>query len=155
MLAAVLIAAGLFLLTNAFDIQPPRGFSVVDPNVFPIFVSLGILGLGIIMLLRTTLVPDWDLAHTTSEEGLATHWVTVWLVGGTLVIYAFALNPAGYIIATTIFFPVCARWMGSTRPLRDIAVGLVVSVVVFLFFTEVLGIRLPAGPLEPLFDEIF
>lgn len=150
MAAAILIAAGSFLLYHAFQIEPPRGFSVIDPDFFPIFVSIGILGLGLVLLLRTTLVPDWDMAHTTTAEGRATHWATVWLVGGTLVIYAFALAPAGYIVATAVFVPACARMLGSRNLLRDSVIGLVMAVSIFAFFTRILGIRLPDGILAPL-----
>ena len=150
MAAVLLITAGAFLLYNAFEIEPPRGYSVIDPNFFPIFISLGILGLGLTLLLRTTLVPDWDLAHTTTAEGRATHWATVFMLGGSLVIYAFALGPAGYIVATAVFVPAAARVMGSRNLLRDTIAGLVMAITIYFFFTEVLGIRLPAGILEPV-----
>lgn len=124
---------------------------MVGPEVFPIIVSLWLIGVGSVLALRTTLIPDWDMAHQITEEGLATHWPTVLAVGGLLVVYALTLGPLGYIPATAIFVPACSRALGSRSLLRDAVVGLIVAVVIYFFFTEVLEIRLPtAGILDEL-----
>ena len=109
--------------------------------------------MGLVLALRTTLIPDWDMAYHTAEEGRATHWPTVLAVGGLLVVYAFTLAPLGYILATGIFVPACARALGSRSLLRDAVVGLAVAIVIYLFWTEVLEIRLPtAGLLDELLE---
>jgi len=141
----MLIGGGLFLLYHAFQIKPAAGYVVVGPEVFPIIVSLWLLGVGVALALRTTLIPDWDMAYQNTAEGLATHWVTVWAVGGLLVVYALTLGPLGYILATAIFVPACARALGSRSLVRDAAVGLAVAIVIYFFFTEVLEIRLPTA----------
>jgi putative tricarboxylic transport membrane protein len=146
----LLVAGGLFLLYHAFQIKPAAGFVVVGPEVFPIIVSLWLIGVGGALALRTTLVPDWNLAYQATEEGLSTHWPTVWAVGGLLVAYALTLDPLGYIVATAVFIPACARVLGSQSLVRDTVVGLAVSVVVYFFFTQVLEIRLPKGILDPV-----
>jgi putative tricarboxylic transport membrane protein len=143
----MLIGGGLFLLYHAFQIKPAAGYVVVGPEVFPIIVSLWLLATGLVLALRTTLIPDWDMAYQTAEEGLATHWPTVWAVGGLLVVYAMTLAPLGYILATAVFVPACARALGSRSLLRDAVVGLSVAVAVYFFFTEVLEIRLPTAGL--------
>ncbi len=139
----MLVAGGLFLLYHALRIKPAAGFVVVGPEVFPIIVSLWLIGTGLVLALRTTLIPDWDMAYQSTEEGLATHWPTVWAVGGLLVAYALTLAPLGYILATAVFIPACARALGSKSLVRDTAVGLAVALVIYFFFTEVLEIRLP------------
>ena len=124
-------------------------FIVVGPEVFPIIVSLWLVGVGAALAVRTTLIPDWDMAYQNTEEGLATHWPTVWAVGGLLVVYALTLGPLGYIVATAVFIPACARALGSQSLIRDAAVGFAVALVIYFFFTEVLEIRLPtAGILD-------
>jgi putative tricarboxylic transport membrane protein len=143
-------AGGFFLLYHAFQIKPAAGFVVVGPDIFPIMVSLWLIAVGGVLALRTTLIPDWDLAYQATEEGLATHWPTVWAVGGLLVVYAFTLDPLGYIVATAVFIPACARVLGSQSLVRDTSVGLAVSIVIYFFFTQVLEIRLPKGILDPV-----
>ena len=90
------------------------------------------------------------MAHELACASLKlTHWPTVWAVGGLLVVYAFTLDPLGYILATAIFVPASARALGSQSLVRDTAAGLAVAIVIYFFFTEVLEIRLPtAGILD-------
>ena len=120
---------------------------MVGPEVFPIIVSVWLIGVGLLLAARTTLIPDWDMAYEHAEEGLATHWLTVFAVGGLLVVYAFTLAPLGYILATAIFVPACARALGSRHLVRDALVGLIVAIIIYFFWTEVLEIRLPTAGL--------
>jgi putative tricarboxylic transport membrane protein len=147
--ALLLLGGGLFLLYSAFQIGSVRGYSVVGPSIMPIIVSLGLTALGLALALRTTLWPDRDLAALSADEAAATHWPTTGLLGALLVAYALALGPLGYIVSTAILLPICARVMGSRALLRDIVVGVAMSIVVFVGFTRFLHIRLPAGILGP------
>ena len=49
-----------------------------------------------------------------------------------------------------MLFACVARGFGSTRVARDLALGLVLSLGVFLFFVKLLNVNLPAGWLAPL-----
>jgi putative tricarboxylic transport membrane protein len=116
--------------------------------------------LGVAAAIRTTLLPDRDLAARAAEQEAVTHWPTIGLLAVLLVVYAAALNGAdigpielpglGYIVATALFLPVAARVLGSRHVLRDLVIGILIAVVVYFGFTEFLGVRLPAGILEPL-----
>ncbi|MGH2402620.1 MAG: tripartite tricarboxylate transporter TctB family protein, partial [Candidatus Limnocylindria bacterium] len=101
--------------------------------------------LAALFALRTTLFPDADLAERAADEERATHWPTVGLVALALVVYALALGALGYVVATGLFLPVTAWILGSRSPIRDIVVGVGLAVVIFIGFTEFLGVRLPAG----------
>ena len=75
------------------------------------------------------------------------------LLTAILVVYAFLLNPLGYIIATALLFPAVAYVLGSRgrrKVLRNLAIGVALGVLVFFSFTELLGVRLPDGVLDPL-----
>jgi putative tricarboxylic transport membrane protein len=52
------------------------------------------------------------------------------------------------VLATAALLPAGARILGSRHLLRDVLVGLGLALVVYLGFTQVLGVRLPAGPLD-------
>jgi len=43
-----------------------------------------------------------------------------------------------------------ARGFGSARLARDLAIGLALSLAVFVFFVKLLNVNLPAGWLKPL-----
>ena len=70
-----------------------------------------------------------------------------------LVAYAFVLKytAVGYVLATVAFYVGAAQLL-STRPIRqvivrDAIVGVVLSLTIYLSFTKLLGIVLPAGVL--------
>jgi putative tricarboxylic transport membrane protein len=158
--AGVIIALGAILLVQAFDIAQTGGYRVIGPETFALLVAAGILVVGVIALLRATVIPDLDLGRRAAEQEAVTHWPTIGVVAGLLVIYAVALDGAdigpielpglGYIVATALFLPIAARVLGSRHVVRDLVIGIVLAVVVFFGFTEFLGVRLPAGILEPL-----
>jgi putative tricarboxylic transport membrane protein len=156
--AAFLVAGGALLIYQAFQILRGGGYSVVGPGTIPLAVAIGLLGLGLVFALRTTALPDQDLADQAADEERATHWTTVGLVVLMLVAYGLALNGfrlgplavpgLGYVLATTLFLPATARALGSTALIRDVAVGVALAIVIYVGFTQYLGVRLPAGLLD-------
>ena len=55
------------------------------------------------------------------------------------------IGSIGFIAASSLLFFAAARGFGSTRPLRDVIVAVVLSGVVFAVFTQALGLSLPSG----------
>ena len=160
LVAVALLALAAILIVSALGIARGGGYSVIGPATIPLVVAIGLLVLGAVFALRTTVIPDTDLGELAAEEDRATHWPTVGLTALALVGYAlaldgFVLGPVdvpglGYIVATGIFLPVTARILGSRSPIRDVIVGFGIGIVIYFGFTEFLGVRLPAGILGPL-----
>ena len=160
LVAAALLALAALLIISALGIARGGGYQLIGPATIPLVVAVVLLVLSGIFALRTTLMPDEDLATQASEEEQHTHWLTVGLTALALVGYAlaldgFALGPLevpglGYIVATGLFLPITARIMGSRSPVRDVLAGFVIGIVIFFGFTEFLGVRLPAGILGTL-----
>jgi putative tricarboxylic transport membrane protein len=158
--AAVLLALAAVLVISALGIRRGGGFSVIGPGTMPLIVAVGLFVLAAVFAVRTTFVPDTDLADKARDEEASTHWPTVGLVGLVLVVYALALNGfrvgatvvpgLGYVVATGLFVPTTARILGSRSLLRDLIIGAAIAVVVYIGFTRFLGVRLPAGVLGPL-----
>lgn len=143
--ALFVLGLGGLTLTQVSQIGPGAGFIVVGPRVFPIIVGIGLLVLGGAFVLRTTALPDKVLATEVADEEAATHWPTTLSVLLVLVVYALLLGPLGYTVATALFFPAVARLIGSVHWRRDLIVGLVLGLAIYLTFTRILGVRLPAG----------
>jgi putative tricarboxylic transport membrane protein len=143
--ALTVIILGGIILTQVSQIGTGAGFIVVGPRIFPTVVGVGILVLGLLFLLRTTVLLDNDLVAEVMTEEATTDWSTTILSLLSLVAYASLLHPLGYTLATALFFPVIGRILGSTRLQRDIIVGVALGLVIYLTFTRVLGVRLPAG----------
>jgi putative tricarboxylic transport membrane protein len=148
--ALAVIGLGVVVLLGTTSIAQSGGYSAVGPTAFPLAVGVALVVLGVVFLVRTTIRPDQHLAERVADEDRATHWPTPLMLGGALVGYAFLLAPLGYILATAAFLPLSARIQGSDRPRRDVLVGIALGLVVYFGFTQVLGVRLPPGVLEPI-----
>ncbi len=160
LVAVALLALAALLIVSAIGIAAGGGYTVIGPATIPLVVAVGLLVLSAIFALRTTFMPDTELAELAAEEERATHWPMVGLTALALVGYAlaldgFGLGPVdvpglGYIVATGLFLPLTARVLGSRSPIRDVIVGFGIGIVIYFGFTEFLGVRLPAGILGPL-----
>ncbi|RPJ26024.1 MAG: tripartite tricarboxylate transporter TctB family protein [Chloroflexi bacterium] len=143
--ALTVISLGGIILTQVSQIGTGAGFIVVGPRIFPTVVGVGFVVLGLLFLLRTTVLLDRDLVAEVTTEEATTEWSTTILALLSLVAYASLLHPLGYTLATALFFPVAGRILGSSRLRRDIIIGLALGFAIYLIFTRVLGVRLPAG----------
>ena len=56
----------------------------------------------------------------------------------------------GFVVAGTVLFACVARGFGSRRPARDLAIALILTLGVYLFFVKLLNVGLPAGWLAPV-----
>jgi putative tricarboxylic transport membrane protein len=156
--AGVLLGGAAFLITQALEVQRGAGYSVVGPGTIPLVATIGLFVLAALFALRTTFLPDTDLARAAAEEERACYWPTIGIVGGLLILYAVALSGfrlgslvipgLGYILATALFLPAGAWALGSRNVLRDGLIAVVLAIVVYFGFTEFLGVRLPAGVLD-------
>jgi hypothetical protein len=89
--------------------------------------------------------------------GERTHWLAPFALVAALIGYATVLEVAGFVVASTLFFIVSAQLLSRPRrpinevlrtTVRNVIVGVALSVSVYLFFTRVLDINLPAGVLS-------
>jgi putative tricarboxylic transport membrane protein len=147
---AFLLAASVAILLAVFAIPGRGGYSSSGPRFIPLLVACGLILLSALFLLRTWWRPDVELAERSAEEDAATHWATPALVMLALLVYAFALEPVGYPLATALVFVALARILGSPALVRDALAGLVLGFGLFTAFTQYLGVSLPAG-LTPIF----
>lgn len=146
------IALGVAAAVVALQLPSAGGYSRVGPNVFPVAVSVGLIGLGGLLLLEyatggwRTRVPD-DPAERGEHAFLpaAFGWVSAGLFAQMALIHT-----GGFVLAAGALFACVARGFGSRRWLRDGAVGLLFGLAVFLFFVRFLNVNLPAGWLHPI-----
>jgi putative tricarboxylic transport membrane protein len=141
---AALVAFGLLMLSQVPAIKAD-GIELGGPRFFPLLVLVLLTALSVVYLLqqlravvrRTGLLPVERFQHLPAAAALV----------GLLVVYAFVLAPVGYVIATSGFFVGASRAMGSRQLPRDVVVGIGLALLVYLSFTRLLGVSLPAGVL--------
>jgi putative tricarboxylic transport membrane protein len=136
---------GGFALWKAFEIPQPTAYRPMGPRVFPVMISVALIVLGVLFVIETLRGADEAVEqHVVDEHRTADHRQAAIIVG-LLIGYAFLFERVGYVVTTMVFFPAVSRVLGSRRPLRDVIVGVIVSVAAFTVFTELLSIDLPEG----------
>jgi putative tricarboxylic transport membrane protein len=149
---AVLLASGLllgFVAVHELDGAAP---AVDGPRFAPIVVTGLWTILAIAYLVRPSTVDgEADPVEPSDVDDPAAapvehRWTPVLLVAA-LVAYAFALEPAGFALASTVFYVGAARILGSRQWVRDLVVAVPLAFGVYLAFTRLLDIRLPEGVL--------
>lgn len=148
LLAAGVIGVGCLTLLASTRIPEGQGYTAVGPRVFPLIISSSLLALGLILLARVTVRPDQDLLRRAADEARSTYWPAPLSIALALLLYAVALEPLGFVLATAPFFAAVAWVLEDRRPARTFAIGLLLALITYLGFTRLLGVRLPSGLLD-------
>lgn len=146
------LALGIGAAVTTAMLPGEGGYAKIGPNFMPAVVACGLLACGAWLLVDAfrggwrDRPPD-DAAqrgeHAFHAPGFL--WITAGLAAQMALI-----GSAGFVIAGTVLFAAVARGFGSRRWLRDAAWGLLMTLLVFVFFVRLLNVNLPAGWLRPL-----
>jgi putative tricarboxylic transport membrane protein len=146
------LALGIGAAVIAFGLPEAGGYARIGPNFMPKVVACGLVVLGLWLLAEfftggwRDATPDDPAArgeHAFRFEAFA--WVTAGLAAQMALI-----GTAGFAIAAMVLFACVARGFGSVRIARDLAVGAILGLAVFLFFVKFLNVSLPGGWVGPL-----
>ncbi len=139
-LLLAILAAVIFFDTRAMKVT--AAYARVGPTTFPYVISavLFLLAIGTAVSAARGGLPARE------PERLPP---VLWIVGG-LVLQLLLLKPAGFSIATGFLFAMTAKGFGRGPLWLTFPIGVVFSLAVWLLFSRVLMLSLPAGPLERL-----
>ena len=143
-ISVAVVALALFVFVELPSIPADGGYSAVGPRFAPMLVGIGLLVIGL-LLLRQALAGGWRDMPPPPDEPL--HAPSFGWIAGGLAVQMAIIALVGFTIAATLLFVAVARGFGSRRLAHDAIVGAVLAAAVFLFFTRVLGLSLPASPL--------
>lgn len=141
---AVLVALGAALWIDAASLPPPAVVGV-GPSAAPRLVGLVLLGLGV-----AHGVTAWRLRGVTLQPDRGNHRSLAWVMAALLGLVVVLELGGGFVLGSSWLFVATARGFGERIHLRSAALGPGLSLAVYLFFTRVLSLALPAGPLERL-----
>jgi len=147
-LAALLLVVGAYTFYDATTLRVGFG-DPVGPRVFPYVIGAVTVLLGLLLVLATLRgdVPqaeggeDVDLRHPAD-------WTTVLKLVGVLLFTVLTVSFLGWAVSGALLFVGAAWSLGSRTLVRDVIVGVVLSVSSWYFFHEGLGVILPAGILD-------
>jgi len=147
-LAALLVVVGAYTFWEATTLRVGFG-DPVGPRAFPYVIGAVTVLLGVLLAIATLRgdVPeaeggeDVDLRHPAD-------WVTVLKLVGVFLFTVLTISFLGWAVSGALLFVGSAWSLGSRTLVRDVIVGLVLSVASWYFFHEGLGVILPAGILD-------
>ncbi len=134
------ICALLFALGFVFEarrISAPFLVDPLGPQTFPMLVG-GLIGAAALWpLVRPDPAPAWPAPGRIGELVAAF---------AAMVLYALALRPLGFLLATVPFAAFLA-WRLGGGPGASLLFGLLVALLLRFVFASLLGLSLPSGPL--------
>lgn len=140
------VALGIGVAAVTATLPSEGGYAGIGPNFTPAVVAAGIILLGV-WLSFEAFTGGWRKAP--AHEAVFSRNPFLWVSAG-LFAHMALIGWAGFVIAGTVLFALVARGFGSTRWPRNVAVGLVLALAIFVFFVKLLNVNLPAGWLAPL-----
>jgi putative tricarboxylic transport membrane protein len=136
-----LIVLSVVLAVGAYRFPPEMGFVILPAYVYPYVVAafLGVVGVLLGYQAAGGGFRELDNDQGTIPGGKAgAAWVTGGLVG-----VAVLINVIGFVLAGALLFVCAARGFGSRHPLRDLAIGIALTLPIYWLFNAGLGVSLP------------
>jgi putative tricarboxylic transport membrane protein len=142
-IGAALVAMAATVWIDAAALPSPT--AGVGPGVAPKLVALMLAGLGI-----AHGVAAWRARGATLCPDRGNHRSLGWVMAALIGLIAVMQFGGGFVIGAAWLFIATARGFGEPIRVRSVALGIGLSLVVYLFFTQALSLALPSGPLERL-----
>jgi putative tricarboxylic transport membrane protein len=140
------IALGMGVAGVTATLPSEGGYAGIGPNFIPAVVAGGLILLGVWLAIEA-FAGGWRDAAAHEEVFQKNPFL--WISAG-LFAHMALIGWAGFIIAGTVLFACVARGFGSRRIARDVAIALVLTLGIYLFFVKLLNVNLPAGWLSPI-----
>ena len=144
--AGSLLILGLVVLYDTSKMLVPPGSGTVGPQIFPYLVSgfVILISLGLfVQIFRGNLgVPEGTEFGEVVEK---TDFKSLAMVAGSMLTYPLLIERAGFIIATSVVFFGVAFAYGAKNLLKNLAISVIFSLIVYFAFSKGLNVSLPAG----------
>jgi putative tricarboxylic transport membrane protein len=148
-LAALLLVVGVYVIVDAAGLEPGFADQVVGPRAFPYVIGTALVVLAGLLALATA---RGDRPHAEEGEDIdldtPADWATVLKLVGVFALNIALIDWLGWAITGALLFAGCAWVLGSRTPIRDVLIGVVLSVGSWYGFYVGLGVPIPAGILD-------
>lgn len=145
----LLTLAGVLILVGSQNIRVPFTANVVDPRFVPRVVGALLL---VCAVLHAVTVARGNLGTPDEGEDVdlskPADWKAFGIMGAAFVAHSQLISRIGWPLAAVVLFGGSAIGLGAKRPVRVLLISIAVSVVAFVIFRILLGVYLPAGPIE-------
>lgn len=152
-LGGLAIAVGLFVFAaliawdgSSYPVR--RSYAQFGPEIFPYLVAAGLAIFGVATVLMA-------LRNSFPAREPMNLGAVAWIVGAVIAKIVLLYSGVGFILAAATLFGFAARGMGRKPVWFTIAVGVVITALLYVLFKHGLGLSLPAGPVERVIDGLF
>ncbi|OYQ28355.1 tripartite tricarboxylate transporter TctB [Pseudomonas mandelii] len=139
------VAISTVLALGAYRFPEEMGFVILGAHVYPYALAVFLGVVGLLLCYQAVTGGFRELADHEDESAkalpggkLGAAWVTAGLVG-----VAVLINLIGFVLAAGLLFVCSARGFGSRRPVRDLAIGIALTLPIYWLFNAGLGVSLP------------
>jgi putative tricarboxylic transport membrane protein len=144
---SAVVALGVAVVVASQQIKTGFTYDVVGPAMFS-----NLIGVGLVLSGAASVVSARRASQEPSSEPAKLALWPVGLISAALLLEALLLARLGWIPVVATVFVAGTYAFGDRRFLTNAVIGLVLATVIMLVFTFGLGIDLPLGLLEPLFQ---
>jgi putative tricarboxylic transport membrane protein len=141
-----LLGIGVVVLLDGLNQAASTSASGVGAGFMPKVVGVMLIALSLALIVQ---VARGRLGEADESEGDVdvrhTRWVPVAVCVAAVLVFIAAVEPLGYIIVSSIVFWLTAWAVGARHIVRTAIIAVALSLVVYLSFTRLLDIPLPAG----------
>ncbi|HET6736523.1 tripartite tricarboxylate transporter TctB family protein [Mycobacterium sp.] len=141
-----LLGIGVVVLLDGLNQAASVSASGVGAGFVPKVVGVLLIALSLALMVQ---VARGRVGEPDESEGDVdvrhTRWVPLAVCVAAVLIFIAAVEPVGYVIVSSIVFWLTAWAAGARRIVRTAVIAVVLSLVVYLSFTRLLDISLPAG----------
>jgi putative tricarboxylic transport membrane protein len=141
-----LLGIGVVVLLDGHNQAASTSASGVGAGFMPKVVGVMLIALSLALIVQ---VARGRLGEADESEGdvdvRRTRWVPVAVCVAAVLVFIAAVEPLGYIIVSSIVFWLTAWAVGARHIVRTAIIAVALSLVVYLSFTRLLDIPLPAG----------
>ena len=145
-IALTLLAIGVVVALDGLNQAESTSASGVGAGFMPKVVGVVLIALSVALLVQ---VARNRLGRPDEAEGdvdvRRTRWVPLALCVAAVVVFIAGVEVLGYVIVSSVAFWVTAWALGARHVARTLLIGVVLALVVYLSFTRLLDISLPAG----------
>lgn len=147
-LGFAVVALGGVWLYGAFSLPQTVRYAVVGPGLFPTLVGAGLVLLGVLLLVQIARGERFAPQQAEDVDADApASWPAFFTAVAAAGVPIVTMRSLGFPVTATLTFALVARAFGSRTLARDLTIGLVMGLVCWYGFSELLGIGLPALPL--------
>jgi len=152
--ALLMLAIAIYLTVGMVTMDVPATAGTPGPRFFPTIITIGcfiVSGAMFVQSFRQLQLErhNVSLSEPASDEEVGaierSNWTNVGIVILSFVLFIVFLQPLGWLISAGFLFFGVAYGLGSKALFNNAVAGFIISAVIQLTFSGLLGINLPAG----------